>query len=117
MYMCVCVCVYTYMCTRACLMSTDVRRGVRFPRTRVRDAHKLSCEYWETNPDPLEEQVVLTPKVSLQIQTSALFYVYECFACTCVCAPCICLMSKDVREAISSGTPACELPCRPENQI
>lgn len=34
-------------------------KGVRFPRTGVRDSHVLSCGCWDLNPGPLTEQPVL----------------------------------------------------------
>jgi hypothetical protein len=48
-------------CWHVCLCE-----GVRSPETGVIDSCELPCGYWELNPGPLEEQVVLlTDKTSL----------------------------------------------------
>jgi hypothetical protein len=42
------------------------RPEVLCPGSGVTGACELSCECWELNPGPLQEQVFLTPEPSLQ---------------------------------------------------
>lgn len=43
---------------------------------------------------------------------NVLFYMYEYFACMCVCAPCICLVLEDSIGSPGTGvTDDCEPPC------
>lgn len=48
---------YSHVCVpHTALVLTEV---VRYPRTRVRDSCELLCACRESNPGPLEEQLVL----------------------------------------------------------
>lgn len=44
---------------QACLEPTKVKRGYQSPGTGIVDSCELPCQYWESNPGPLQEQPVL----------------------------------------------------------
>jgi hypothetical protein len=51
-----------------CLVPTEVREGVGFPRTGVTDICELLCVFWDPNVGPLQEhQMLLTTVHSLQL--------------------------------------------------
>jgi hypothetical protein len=59
-----CVSVYVSL---ECPGLAKARRGIQSPRARVTDGCELSCECWELNLGPLQEQsVLLTAKPSFQ---------------------------------------------------
>jgi hypothetical protein len=42
--------------------------GIGYPGTRIKDDYEPSCGFWESNPGPLKEQLVLlTTKSSLKL--------------------------------------------------
>lgn len=49
------------------VLSGEIRRSIRFPRTGATDTWELPCGHWEPNLGPRKEwQVFLTTELSLQ---------------------------------------------------
>jgi hypothetical protein len=47
-----CVCIYVPL---GCMVPTESREDIRFPRNGIIDACELPCRCWELNLSPLEE--------------------------------------------------------------
>lgn len=49
-----------------CAVPTEPEEGVESPRTGVTATSELPCGFWGLNPNPLQEQGILTAEPSLQ---------------------------------------------------
>lgn len=55
-----------HMCAQYSQRSEE---GIKSPGSEITDVHESLCEYWELNPDPMQEQkMLLTAKSSTQFQ-------------------------------------------------
>lgn len=63
-----CECFLECMHTVCVWCSQRWEDGFTFPWTRLTDVCYLPCEYWQLNPNPLQEQLLLSTKISLQFQ-------------------------------------------------
>ena len=59
------VCIYVHQGTTCVPHVCGGQRRQWFPETGVTDGCELLCRYWELNPGPLQEQVLLTAESSL----------------------------------------------------
>lgn len=73
-----CVSVFACMYVNASYVHLKSEEGIRSPKTGVMDGCELPCGFWELNPGPLQDQLVLLLLSHLpeSIQLSCIQHIY-----------------------------------------